>query len=88
MTLIEQLLGRKPHPIPPGLGRSVRLLISEEDGDDIQFIEDIIKQCPECGKTLPAGDFYVRSDGRLSSWCRVCAMAKDKAKRLARKETP
>jgi len=30
-----------------------------------------MKGCPVCGKTKPAGDFYV-SRGRLSSYCKSC----------------
>jgi hypothetical protein len=39
------------------------------------------KRCPRCGRVRPAGEFYRRRSGRLSSYCRSCQRA---AARLAR----
>ena len=39
------------------------------------------KRCPRCGRIRPAGEFYRRRSGRLSSYCRSCQRA---AARLAR----
>jgi hypothetical protein len=39
------------------------------------------KRCPRCGRVRPAGEFYRRRRGRLSSYCRSCQRA---AARLAR----
>jgi hypothetical protein len=40
-----------------------------------------VKRCPQCGRVRPAGEFYRRRSGRLSSYCRSCQRA---AARLAR----
>ena len=40
------------------------------------------KRCPRCGRVRPAGEFYRRRTGRLSSYCQSCQRA---AARLARK---
>jgi hypothetical protein len=40
-----------------------------------------VKRCPRCGRVRPAGEFYRRRSGRLSSFCRSCQRA---AGRLAR----
>ena len=41
-----------------------------------------VKRCPRCGRVKPAGEFYRRHSGRLSSYCRSCQRA---AAHLARK---
>jgi hypothetical protein len=84
MNLLSQLMGHSPHPIPPGLGRSVRLLTGAEDKADLPLVID--KKCPKCGETKPDTDFYIRSDGRrMSSWCKSCTRAKDKVNREKRR---
>jgi hypothetical protein len=80
--LAEQLLGAPPHPIPPGLGRTVRLMTDKEDA---WFDVPAGKSCPKCGKTLPGTDFYLRLDGRLSSWCKVCTRIKKRESLIAKK---
>ena len=30
------------------------------------------KRCPRCGRVRPAGEFYRRRSGRLSSYCQSC----------------
>jgi hypothetical protein len=40
-----------------------------------------VKRCPRCGQVKPAGEFYRRRSGRLSSYCQACQRA---AARLAR----
>jgi hypothetical protein len=39
-----------------------------------------VKRCPRCGRVRPAGEFYRRRSGRLSSYCQSCQRA---AARLA-----
>jgi hypothetical protein len=41
-----------------------------------------VKRCPRCGRLRPAGEFYRRRSGRLSSYCQSCQRA---AAHLARK---
>jgi hypothetical protein len=42
-----------------------------------------VKRCPRCGRVRPAGEFYRRRSGRLSSYCQSCQRA---AARLARQQ--
>ena len=46
------------------------------------MIARAVKRCPRCGQLSPAGEFYRRRSGRLSSYCQSCQRA---AARLARK---
>jgi hypothetical protein len=46
------------------------------------------KRCPSCGRLRPAGEFYRRRSGRLSSYCRSCQRAAARAARKRRREDP
>jgi hypothetical protein len=43
-----------------------------------------VKRCPRCGRVRPAGEFYRRRSGRLSSYCRSCQRAAARAARIRR----
>jgi hypothetical protein len=40
-----------------------------------------VKRCPGCGRVRPAGEFYRRRSGRLSSYCQSCQQAAARASR-------
>ena len=55
-----------------------RINPSDSESLSLDFIDALLeggeKQCPECGKIKPAGEFYKtihQSSGR-SSWCKEC----------------
>lgn len=39
-----------------------------------------MKKCTNCAIEKPRSDFYLRSDGYYSSWCKECSKAKTKAR--------
>jgi hypothetical protein len=47
-----------------------------------------VKPCPRCGRVRPAGEFYRRRRGRLSSYCRCCQRAAARAARQRRRQDP
>jgi hypothetical protein len=44
------------------------------------------KRCPRCGRLRPAGEFYRRRRGRLSSYCQSCQRAAARAARQRRRQ--
>jgi hypothetical protein len=47
-----------------------------------------VKRCPRCGRVRPAGEFYRRRSGRLSSFCRACQRAAARLARQRRRQDP
>jgi hypothetical protein len=47
-----------------------------------------VKRCPRCGQVKPAGEFYRRRSGRLSSYCRSCQRAAAHLARDRRRQDP
>jgi hypothetical protein len=47
-----------------------------------------VKRCPRCGRIRPAGEFYRRRRGRLSSYCQSCQRAAARATRQRRRQDP
>jgi hypothetical protein len=47
-----------------------------------------VKRCPRCGQVKPAGEFYRRRRGRLSSYCRSCQRAAALLARRRRRRDP
>ena len=47
-----------------------------------------VKRCPRCGRLRPAGEFYRRRSGRLSSYCRSCQRAAAHLARDRRRQDP
>jgi hypothetical protein len=45
-----------------------------------------VKRCPRCGRVRPAGEFYHRRSGRLSSYCQSCQRAAARAARQRRRQ--
>jgi hypothetical protein len=46
------------------------------------------KRCPRCRQVRPAGAFYKRRSGRLSSYCQDCHQAASKASYRERRTIP
>jgi recombinational DNA repair protein (RecF pathway) len=46
------------------------------------------KRCSRCGRVRPAGEFYRRRSGRLSSYCRSCQRAAARLARSRRRQDP
>jgi hypothetical protein len=46
------------------------------------------KRCPRCGRLRPAGEFYRRRRGRLSSYCQSCQRAAARQARNRRRQDP
>jgi recombinational DNA repair protein (RecF pathway) len=46
------------------------------------------KRCPRCGRVRPAGEFYRRRSGRLSSYCRSCQRAAARTAQQRRRQDP
>jgi hypothetical protein len=46
------------------------------------------KRCPRCGRVRPAGEFYRRRSGRLSSYCQSCQQAAACLARQQRRQDP
>ena len=44
------------------------------------------KHCPRCGRVRPAGEFYRRRSGRLSSYCKACQRAATRQARQRRRQ--
>lgn len=42
-----------------------------------------MKHCPKCSQDKPLDAFYVRKNGRPSSWCKGCLYERNKARRTA-----
>jgi hypothetical protein len=47
-----------------------------------------VKRCPRCGRARPAGEFYRRRSGRLSSYCQSCQRAAAYLARRRRRQDP
>jgi recombinational DNA repair protein (RecF pathway) len=47
-----------------------------------------VKRCPRCGRVRPAGEFYRRRSGRLSSYCRSCQRAAARLAAQRRRQDP
>jgi hypothetical protein len=47
-----------------------------------------VKRCPYCGRVRPAGEFYRRRSGRLSSYCQSCQRAAARLARQRRRQDP
>jgi hypothetical protein len=47
-----------------------------------------VKRCPRCGQVKPAGEFYRRRSGRLSSHCQACQRAATRLARTRRRQDP
>jgi hypothetical protein len=47
-----------------------------------------VKRCPRCGRLRPAGEFYRRRRGRLSSYCKSCQRAAARAARQRCRQDP
>jgi hypothetical protein len=47
-----------------------------------------VKRCPRCGRVRPAGEFYWRRSGRLSSYCQSCKRAAAHLARQLRRVDP
>ena len=47
-----------------------------------------VKCCPGCGRVRPAGEFYRRRSGRLSSYCQSCQRAAAHLARTRRRQDP
>ena len=47
-----------------------------------------VKRCPRCGLVRPAGEFYRRRSGRLSSYCQSCQRAVAHLARKRRRKDP
>jgi recombinational DNA repair protein (RecF pathway) len=47
-----------------------------------------VKRCPRCGRVRPAGGFYRRRSGRLSSYCRSCQQVAARLARRRRRQDP
>jgi hypothetical protein len=47
-----------------------------------------VKRCPRCGRVRPAGEFYRRRSGRLSSYCQSCQRAAAHLARHRRRQDP
>lgn len=75
--LMHLLTMPKPFPIPAGLAR-VQSFDDEADSVYPTY-------CPKCEQTLSDEAFYVRPDGRLSSWCKCCTRENSRDKRQAKK---
>jgi len=68
-----QLLTMAPYPLPSGV-RVQSFALPEDDLDD--------GHCPKCKRDeLPIEAFYIRPDGRRSSWCKCCTRAKSAQRR-------
>lgn len=79
MSELMQLLTMTPHPLPMS---AVRVQSFATPEDDIE-----VCYCPQCMRDdLTAEDFYIRPDGRLSSWCKCCTRQQS-AQRRANKST-
>jgi hypothetical protein len=46
------------------------------------------KRCPRCGRLRPAGEFYRRRHGRLSSYCQSCQRTAARLARQRRRQDP
>jgi hypothetical protein len=46
------------------------------------------KRCPRCRAVKPAGAFYLRRSGHLSSYCRTCQRAASRESRQRRRQNP
>jgi hypothetical protein len=46
------------------------------------------KRCPHCRVVKPAGAFYLRRSGHLSSYCRTCQQAASRESRQRRRQNP
>jgi recombinational DNA repair protein (RecF pathway) len=47
-----------------------------------------VKRCPRCGQVKPAGEFYRRRSGRLSSYCQSCQRVAAHLARRRRRQDP
>jgi hypothetical protein len=47
-----------------------------------------VKRCPRCGRLRPAGEFYRRRSGRLSSYCQPCQRTAAHLARKRRRQDP
>lgn len=77
-ALISQLLGEKPHPIPP----------TARPGHAYGFLTGL--KCPGCGrKNLTSNDFTIRGNGTRENQCKRCRGARSnelrRLKRAAKK---
>ena len=45
---------------------------ADDDGWDDDAEDLSVKACTKCKEEKPADDFSIRTNGRLSSWCRAC----------------
>lgn len=70
MTSLAAYAGYPAFSPLPGIGHVHRLEDDVEDGEDFRVCTH-----PECGETKPASEFYVRTDGRLDTWCKKCQCA-------------
>ncbi len=50
--------------------------------------EQDTKRCPKCGTVKPLEDFYLRRNGRPSSYCRLCTRDANKASYARRRRDP
>jgi hypothetical protein len=51
-------------------------------------VRSAAKRCPDCGEPQPAGAFYRRSDGHLSTYCKVHQRERSRASYLRRRQNP
>lgn len=75
MSPLQEMLFRRPAPIPPGIGRVVN------NGDDEFPTTNAV--CVKCGEEKSIGLFYSNGPGRRYSSCAECVL---NAKREQRKE--
>lgn len=76
---LTALFSGRPAPVPDGVGRVHRCDDREIDSTGA-VVPEQTKHCPQCQDDKPVDDFYVRRDGRYSSWCRRCTGDKQKAR--------
>jgi hypothetical protein len=79
--LLQLLMGVKPHPIPADSARWVEFDVTGTKGDEPLH-------CPSCDRgDLALDDFYVRTNGEVSTYCKPCTREKNRERSANRKET-
>jgi hypothetical protein len=52
------------------------------------LVRDVGRRCPDCGERRPTSAFYVRSNGQLSSYCKLHQRERAKASYQRRRQDP
>ena len=74
MTMIEQLLQQRVTIHTPLFSIRTHLIVTGADEDEQH--EAVPRECPRCkAPGLTTLDFYIRSNGNPSSWCKKCTCA-------------